>query len=60
MGFDTTYVYHINHSIFVVRVKCAGAGVAKFSKNAHVWCGSVGSKKLLCAESEGVPKLAAQ
>ena len=39
---------------FGVPVKCAGVGVAKFSKNAHVRC-----EKLLCAECVGVPKLAA-
>ena len=52
-------VYHIKHSILGVPVKCAGVGVAKFSKNAHVRCGSVRSEKLLCAECVGVPKLAA-
>ena len=40
-------------------MKCAGVGVAKLSKNSHVWCGSVRSEKLLCAECAGVPKLAA-
>ena len=40
-------------------MKCAGVGVAKLSKNAHVRCGSVRSEKLLCAECAGVPKLAA-
>ena len=40
-------------------MKCAGVGVAKFSKNTHVRCGSVRSEKLLCAECAGVPKLAA-
>ena len=39
-------------------MKCAGVGAAKFSKNAHVRCGSVWSEKLLYAECEGVPKLA--
>ena len=43
----------------MVSVKCAGVGAAKFSKNRHVWCGSVWSEKLLCAEWAGVPKLAA-
>ena len=43
----------------MVLVNCAGVGAAKFSKNAHVWCGSVQSEKLLCAECAGVPKLAA-
>ena len=38
-------------------MKCVG--VAKFSKTAHVRCGSVWSKKLLCAECVGVPKFAA-
>ena len=40
-------------------MKCAGVGAAKFSKNAHVWCGSVRSKNLLCTECAGVPKLTA-
>ena len=40
-------------------MKCAGVGVENFSKNTHVRCGSVRSKKLLCAECAGVPKLAA-
>ena len=44
--FDTTHIYHIKHSIFGVLVKCAGVGVAKFSENTHVWCGSVWSEKL--------------
>ena len=57
--FDTTHVYHIKHSIFGVPVNCAGVGAAKFSKNAHVWCGSVRSEKLLCTECASVPKLAA-
>ena len=48
----------MKHPIFGVPVKCAGVGVSKFSKNAHVRCGSVQSKKLLCAECAGVPKLA--
>ena len=38
-------------------LKCAGVGVAKNSKNAHVRCGSVRDEKLLCAECAGVPKL---
>ena len=40
-------------------LKCAGVGVAKNSKNAHVWYESVREEKLLCAECAGVPKLAA-
>ena len=52
-------VYHIKNSIFGIPVKCAGVGVAKFSKNPHVRCGSVQSEKLLCAKCAGVPKLAA-
>ena len=40
-------------------MKCAGVGVAKLSKNAHVRCGNVRSEKLLCAECAGVPKLPA-
>ena len=43
----------------MVGVKCAGVGVAKFSKNACVWCWSVRSEKLLCKECAGVPKLTA-
>ena len=40
-------------------MKCAGVGVENFSKNTHVWCGSVRSEKILCAECAGVPELAA-
>ena len=40
-------------------MKCAGVGVAKFSKNTHVRCGSVRNKNLLCTECPGVPSLAA-
>ena len=43
----------------MVPVKCAGVGVAKFSKNTHLRCWIVGSEKLLCAECAGVPKVAA-
>ena len=55
----TPHEHHKKYSIFGVPVKCAGVGVAKLSKNAHVRCGSVRSEKLLCAECAGVPKLAA-
>ena len=59
MWFDTTHVYRIKHSIFGFPAECAGVGAAKFSKITNVWCGSVQSEKLLCAECAGVPKLAA-
>ena len=49
----------MKHSIFGAPMKYVGVGAAKFSKNTHVRCGSVQSKKLLCAECAGVPKLAA-
>ena len=52
-------MYHIKHSVFGVPLKCAGVGVAKFSENTHVRCGSVQSEKLLCAECAVVPKFAA-
>ena len=40
-------------------VSVKGVGAAKFSKNAQVRCKSEQSKKLLCPECAGVPKLAA-
>ena len=43
---ELIYVYHRKHSIFVVEAKCAGVGAAKFSKDAHVRCGSVWSKSV--------------
>ena len=54
----TPHMYHVKHSIFWVPVKCVGVSVEIFSKNAHVWCRSVKSEKLLCTECAGVPKLA--
>ena len=62
---DLTYhtyhiiLHHTNHSIFGILAKCAGMDVAKFSKASHMRCGSVQSKKLLCAKCVGVPKLTA-
>ena len=44
----------------MLSLKCAGMGVARKSKNAHVRCGSVRNEKLLCAECADVPKVTAQ
>ena len=52
-------MYMVKQPIYMLPLKCAIAGAAKKSKNAHVWCGGVQDEKLLCAECAGVPKLTA-
>ena len=47
----------VSYKAFFFGIPFAGVGVAKFSKNTHMQCGSVQSEKLLCAECVGVPKL---
>ena len=52
MLFEVPYVYDTKQSFVMLPFKCADVGMAKNSKNTHVWCESVRGETLLCSECE--------